>query len=47
MVLCNSGILQISGERGEEHLLKEETVSIQFTPILARYFTKYQKLQSF
>ena len=37
MVLCNSGILQISGERGEDKLLKEETVSIQFNPILSSY----------
>lgn len=37
MVLCNSGILQISGERGEDMLLKEETVSIQFNPILSSY----------
>ena len=35
MVLCNSGVLQISGERGEDMLLKEETVSIQFNPILS------------
>ena len=37
MVLCNSGVLQISGERGEDMLLKEETVSIQFNPILSSY----------
>lgn len=37
MVLCNSGILQISGERGKDNLLKEETVSIQFNPILSSY----------
>lgn len=37
MVLCNSGILQISGEREEDNLLKEETVSIQFNPILSPY----------
>ena len=46
MVLCNSGVLQISGERGEDMLLKEETVSIQFNPILAGYSVKCQKLQS-
>ena len=34
MVLCNSGVLQISGERGEDMLLKEETVSIQSYPFL-------------
>ena len=37
MVLCNSGILLISGERGEDKLLKDETVSIQFNPILSSY----------
>ena len=37
MVLCNSGILQITGERGEDKLLKDETVSIQFNPILSSY----------
>ena len=37
MVLCNSGIIQISGERGEDKMLKDETVSIQFNPILSSY----------
>ena len=37
MVLCNSGILQITGERGEDKLLKDETVSIQFNHILSSY----------
>lgn len=37
MVLCNSGILQLSGKRVEDKLLKEETVSIQFNPILSSY----------
>lgn len=37
MVLCNSGILQITDERGEDKLLKDETVSIQFNPILSSY----------
>lgn len=37
MVLCNSGILQITGERGEDKLLKDETISIQFNPILSSY----------
>lgn len=37
MVLCNSGILQISGERREDKLLKEETVTIQVNPILSSY----------
>jgi hypothetical protein len=37
MVLCNSGILQITGERGKDKLLKDETVAIQFNPILSSY----------
>ncbi|MCI5769543.1 MAG: helix-turn-helix transcriptional regulator, partial [Dorea longicatena] len=37
MVLCNSSIIQISGERGEDKMLKDETVSIQFNPILSSY----------
>ena len=37
MVLCNSGILRITGERGEDKLLKDETVSIQFNHILSSY----------
>ena len=37
MVLCNSGILRITGERGEDKLLKDETVSIQFNHILSYY----------
>ena len=37
MVLCNSGILQISGERGEDKMLKDDTVSIQLNPILSSY----------
>lgn len=37
MVLCNSGILRITGERGEDKLLKDETVSIQFNQILSSY----------
>ena len=37
MVLCNSNILQITGERGEDNLLKFETVNVQFNPILASY----------
>lgn len=37
MVLCNSGLLQISGERGTDQVLKENTVSIQFSPLLAPY----------
>ena len=34
MVLCNSGIIEITGERGEDKLLLPETVSIKFSPIL-------------
>ena len=37
MVLCTSGILRITGERGEDKLLKDETVSIQFNHILSSY----------
>lgn len=37
MVLCNSGILQISGERGEDKLLKDDTVSIHLNPVLSSY----------
>ena len=37
MVLCNSGILRITGERGEDKLLKDETVSIQVNHILSSY----------
>ena len=37
MVLCNSGILQISGERGEDKMLKDDTVSIHLNPVLSSY----------
>ena len=37
MVLCNSGILQISGDRGEDKLLKDDTVSIHLNPVLSSY----------
>lgn len=37
MVLCNSGILQINGERGEDNLLKDDTVSIHLNPVLSSY----------
>ena len=38
MVLCNSGILQISGERGEDKMLKDNnTVSIHLNPVLSSY----------
>ena len=37
MVLCNSGILQISGERGEDEMLKDDTVSIHLNPVLSSY----------
>lgn len=37
MVLCNSGILQISGERGEDKILKDDTVSIHLNSVLSSY----------
>lgn len=37
MVLCDSGIIQISGERGEDKILKDDTVSIHLNPILSSY----------
>ena len=37
MVLCDSGIIQISGERGEDKILKADTVSIHLNPILSSY----------
>ena len=37
MVLCNSGILQINGERGDDKLLKDDTVSIHLNPVLSSY----------
>jgi len=37
MVLCNSDIIQIIGERGSNHLLKDDTVTVQFNPVLASY----------
>lgn len=37
MVLCNSGVLLISGDRGEDYLLQEDTVTIQINPLLAPY----------
>lgn len=37
MVLCNSGILQISGERGEDKMLKDDTASIHLNPVLSSY----------
>ena len=37
IVLCNSGILQINGERGEDKLLKDDTVSIHLNPVLSSY----------
>lgn len=37
MALCNSGIFQLSGERGKDNLLRFETVGIQFNPVLASY----------
>ncbi len=39
MVLCNSGILRITGERGEDALLEEDTVSLQFNPVLGQHLT--------
>lgn len=38
MVLCNSGILQVSGERNKEGLLRKDTLSISFNPLLSDYF---------
>lgn len=46
MVLCNSGVLQISGERGEDMLLKEETVSIQSYPFLLSGIWIYHQRES-
>lgn len=37
MVLCNSGILQISGQHGEDKMLKDDTVSIHLNPALSSY----------
>ena len=37
MVLSNSGVLKITGERGSDHMLKEDTVSISFNPVLSSY----------
>ena len=34
MVLCNSNILQITGERGEDNLLKFETVNCPIQPYI-------------
>lgn len=46
MVLCNSGLLQISGERGADQMLKENTVSIQFSSLLAPYIDITSQLSS-
>jgi transcriptional regulator with XRE-family HTH domain len=37
IVLCNSNILQIKGERDETELLKADTVTISFNPVLSNY----------
>ena len=37
MVLCNTGIIQIEGERGRNDMLEEETVNILFNPVLSSY----------
>ncbi|MFT9078001.1 MAG: XRE family transcriptional regulator, partial [Ethanoligenens sp.] len=37
IILCNSHIICIDGERGEDKLLKPETVSIHINPVLAKY----------
>lgn len=37
MVLCDSGIIQINGERGKDKLLKDDTVSIHLNPVLSSY----------
>ncbi len=39
MVLCNSDILRITGERGADDLLKEDTVSLRFNPVLGRHLS--------
>lgn len=39
MVLCSSGIVQISGERGEDNMLLEDTVNVRFNPVLAPYLS--------
>lgn len=35
MVLSNSGVLKITGERGADRMLNEDTVSISFNPVLS------------
>lgn len=47
IVLYNSGIIQIDGERGSDFFLKYETVSIHFNPILSSYFQVRDKKKSF
>ena len=37
MVLSNSGVVKITGERGSDHMLIEDTVSICFNPVLSSY----------
>ena len=37
MVLTNSGVIKITGERGADHMLKEDTVSVSFNPVLSSY----------
>ena len=44
MVLCNSGILQISGERGEDKLLKDDTVSINKSSVDLKDSKEYEVL---
>ncbi len=39
MVLTNSGILQITGERKADRMLDEDTVSISFNPVLSSYLS--------
>lgn len=51
IVLCNSGILQISGKRDSENYLEKETVTIHVNPILSSYlefeYTHKRKNKSF
>lgn len=37
ILLCNSHIIQIDGERGKDDLLKPETLSIHLNPLVAKY----------
>ena len=43
MVLTNSGILEITGERGSDRMLNEDTVSISFNSALSSYLALEEK----